>query len=72
MDKNYAEEFRSDLAEFREKTKLFYEGKLSVPEYKGFSGGFGSYDPNPGRWRGESFPLWRKSTLSISWAVLLL
>lgn len=43
MVKNYAEEFRSDLAEFREKTKLFYEGKLSVPEYKGFSGGFGSY-----------------------------
>ena len=43
MEKNYAEEFRADLAEFREKTKLFYDGKLSVPEYKGFSGGFGSY-----------------------------
>lgn len=43
MGKNYAEEFRADLAEFREKTKLFYDGKLSVPEYKGFSGGFGSY-----------------------------
>ncbi len=49
MNRNYAEEFRADLAEFREKTKLFYEGKITVPEYKGFSGGFGSYAQRGGK-----------------------
>lgn len=37
------EEFRQDLAEFREITRKFYNKEISVPEYKGFSGGFGSY-----------------------------
>ena len=37
------EEFRKDLAEFREMTDKFYAKEISVKEYKGFSGGFGSY-----------------------------
>lgn len=41
--KNYAEEFKKDIAEFHEKTRQFYEKKISVAEYKHFSGGFGSY-----------------------------
>lgn len=41
--RNYAEEFRPDLAEFRETTTKFYNGEVTVPVYKGFSGGFGSY-----------------------------
>lgn len=36
-------EFRRDLAEFREMTERFYAKEVSVKEYKGFSGGFGSY-----------------------------
>lgn len=43
MKKNYVEEFREDLKEFHEMTKKFYLKEISVPEYKGFSGGFGSY-----------------------------
>ena len=43
MVKNYAEELRADLQEFREITKKFYNKELTVAEYKGFSGGFGSY-----------------------------
>lgn len=37
------EEFREDLAEFREMTDKFYTKQISSKEYKGFSGGFGSY-----------------------------
>ena len=37
------EEFRKELAEFREMTDKFYAKEISVKEYKGFSGGFGSY-----------------------------
>ena len=36
-------EFREDLAQFREMTDKFYAKEVSVKEYKGFSGGFGSY-----------------------------
>ena len=43
MFRDYYEEFKNDLPEFIEKTKKFYEGELTVAEYKGFSGGFGSY-----------------------------
>ncbi len=32
--KNYAEEFKKDIAEFHEKTRQFYEKKISVAEYK--------------------------------------
>lgn len=43
MGKDFYQEFVNDLGEFREKTTKFYNGEISVPDYKGFSGGFGSY-----------------------------
>jgi ferredoxin-nitrite reductase len=43
MVKDYFTEFLPDLEEFKEKTMKFHNSELSVPEYKGFSGGFGSY-----------------------------
>lgn len=39
----YAAEFREDLKEFHEMTKKFYQKEINVAQYKGFSGGFGSY-----------------------------
>ena len=47
--KNYADEFRADLAEFRQKTEQFYRGEIPVAQYKGFSGGFGSYAQRGGQ-----------------------
>ena len=41
--KDYMNEFLPDLDEFKEKTMMFYREEIKVPEYKGFSGGFGSY-----------------------------
>lgn len=43
MNKKYIEEFREDLKEFKEVTEKFYNKEVSIPEYKSFSGGFGSY-----------------------------
>lgn len=43
MAKDYLTEFLPDLEEFREKTMKFHNKELTVVEYKGFSGGFGSY-----------------------------
>ncbi len=43
MAKNHVEEFRGDLREFHEMTEKFYAGEVTVPQYKSFSGGFGSY-----------------------------
>lgn len=43
MSKDYLTEFLPDLEEFREKTMQFHRKEITVPEYKGFSGGFGSY-----------------------------
>lgn len=43
MDNLYLEKFRKDLDGFREMTEKFYNQELTVAEYKGFSGGFGSY-----------------------------
>lgn len=43
MLKDHTTEFREDLKEFHEITKKFYQKEISVAEYKGFSGGFGSY-----------------------------
>jgi len=43
MKKSYYDVFREDLKEFREMTEKFYNQEITVPEYKGFSGGFGSY-----------------------------
>ena len=43
MEQKYLDEFREDLKEFHEMTRKFYAKEITVPEYKGFSGGFGSY-----------------------------
>lgn len=43
MSKDLLEEFIPDLDEFREKTMAFHNKEITVPEYKGFSGGYGSY-----------------------------
>ena len=43
MLQTYIEEFREDIKEFQEMTGKFYRKEISVPEYKSFSGGFGSY-----------------------------
>lgn len=43
MMKNYTDEFSSDLEKFNEITDRFYNKEITVPEYKSFSGGFGSY-----------------------------
>ena len=37
------QEFKEDLAQFRDMTEKFYAKEVSMKEYKGFSGGFGSY-----------------------------
>ena len=37
------EAYRKELELFREKTKSFYNGEMTVAEYKGFSGYYGSY-----------------------------
>ena len=41
--RNHVEEFREDLKEFDEITDKFYKKEINVAQYKGFSGGFGSY-----------------------------
>lgn len=43
MAKDYVTEFLPDLEEFKEKMMKFHNKEMSVVEYKGFSGGFGSY-----------------------------
>ena len=40
---DHAAEFRGDLKEFHEMTEKFYKKDINVAQYKGFSGGFGSY-----------------------------
>ena len=41
--KDYMNAFREDLAQFDEATRAFYTGEMSKQDYKGISGGFGSY-----------------------------
>lgn len=43
MTEKILEEFREDLKEFYDMTEKFYNKEITVAEYKGFSGGFGSY-----------------------------
>lgn len=43
------QEFKEDLAEFRDVTKKFYADEVSQKDYKGFSGGFGSYAQRGGK-----------------------
>ena len=47
--KEYVEVFRKELSSFDEATRHFYTGKLSKQEYKGISGGFGSYSERGGQ-----------------------
>ena len=49
MAKDYLTEFLPDLEEFKEKTMKFHNKEIPVPEYKGFSGGFGSYAERGGQ-----------------------
>lgn len=37
------EEYRQDMAEFKDMTYKFYNKEIPMAQYKGFSGGFGSY-----------------------------
>lgn len=41
--------FRQDMNIFYEKTKAFYNGEITKAEYKGISGGFGSYAERDGK-----------------------
>lgn len=41
--------WKKDYEEFEEVTRKFYAGEITVPEYKGFSGGFGSYAQRGGK-----------------------
>ena len=43
IKQEFIEDYRHELQTFREKTRAFYAGEVSVGEYKGFSGYFGSY-----------------------------
>ena len=43
MNQSLMTEFREDLKDFREMTEKFYAKEVSIKDYKGFSGGFGSY-----------------------------
>jgi len=42
-------EWKKDYEEFETITRKFYAGEVKVPEYKGFSGGFGSYAQRGGK-----------------------
>lgn len=43
MNQSLMTEFKEDLKDFIEMTEKFYAKEVSVKDYKGFSGGFGSY-----------------------------
>ena len=43
MSVSYAERYRGKLPSFKEMTEKFYKKEVSVKDYKGFSGFFGSY-----------------------------
>lgn len=47
--KDYLTEFLPDLAELKESTRAFHNGRLSVAEYKHRSGGFGTYAQRGGQ-----------------------
>lgn len=44
-----AKEWKADYEEFEKVTRQFYAGEVTVPQYKGFSGGFGSYAQRGGK-----------------------
>mgnify|MGYP001115027383 FL=1 len=42
-------EWKKDYDEFEKVTRQFYAGEVTIQEYKGFSGGFGSYAQRGGK-----------------------
>ena len=49
MKQELIQRFRDDLAQFDEATRKYYAGEMSRQEYKGISGGFGSYSERDGK-----------------------
>lgn len=49
MSEKWIAEFWPDLEEFRKNLKAFDEGEVTVAQYKGMSGGFGSYAQRGGK-----------------------
>lgn len=49
MTQQTLQAFRKDLEQFDEATRLFYTGQMSKQDYKGISGGFGSYSERGGQ-----------------------
>lgn len=49
MTQKTLQAFHDDLRDFDEATRLFYTGEMSKQDYKGISGGFGSYSERGGR-----------------------
>lgn len=49
MAKDFLAEFLPDLEEFRQKTLQFHNCEITTAQYKGFSGGFGSYAQRGGK-----------------------
>ena len=49
MKQEMINEFKKDLSQFKEVTAGFYKGEVTSAEYKGFSGGFGSYAQRGGK-----------------------
>lgn len=42
-------DYKKDLPEFYDKTRQFYDGQISMKDYKGFSGFYGSYSQKGGK-----------------------
>jgi len=49
MKETLIREFKEDLADFRDMAHKFCDGEVSAKDYKGFSGGFGSYAQRGGQ-----------------------
>lgn len=49
MKQEIIQAFRDDLKKFDEATRLYYTGEMERKEYKGISGGFGSYSERDGK-----------------------
>lgn len=47
--KDYTKEFKDDIQAFQEATDKFYAGEMTVAQYKGISGGYGSYAQRGGK-----------------------
>ena len=43
MDEMLKQQLKEEVAQFRQKAEQFMRGEINIKEFKGFSGGFGSY-----------------------------